>query len=179
MKKILITGMTSAQTRETTKDGTRTVAGILADHARARGLDVHVRPFEVSEINSLQAVSEYSEAIVGLAPIRGLTSAYMYGALAAIHLFEQTKRCTLYHQDVGGRKTLHDLNAVLSRPESLVDPFFHYKRGYLTARKDGVFPLLRDTLDRIADPLRSDSIPLEARTVEIPGHILEMLVLQT
>ena len=145
--KILITGMTSAQTREE-KNDRYTVAGDLASLMRMRGLSVEVTPFDVTHIDNRQLLRRYDRVVIGVAPIRGLTSAYMYGALGAAHLFGES--AAFYHEDIGGRNALADLRSVDRTPTALVDPFHHYKRGYLDARDPDVFPDLANTVHALA-----------------------------
>lgn len=145
--KILITGMTSAQTREE-KNDRYTVAGELASLMRMQGFTVDVAPFDVNNLDNGRIRRRYDRAVIGLAPVRGLTSAYMYGALAAAYLFAET--AAFYLEDVGGRNALADLRAVDRNPTALVDPFHHYKRGYLDARDPDVFPDLARTVGSLA-----------------------------
>lgn len=138
MSLILLTGMTSNQVRERDRNGDLTDTGRSAARMRSLGHDVVVAPFNVADIHDLELRERYDRAIVGIAPLRGLASSYMYGALAAVHLFGS--RCETYIEDGGGRNTRNDLRSIAQRPRDLVDPFFHYKRGWHIARRPEVFP---------------------------------------
>jgi hypothetical protein len=131
-----------------------TPAGRIAAQLRRDGANVVVRTEDVTRLRpgTVGYGYNFDHVIVGLAPLRGVSSAYMYGALAAVNLFGD--RCLTYAQDLDGRRTENDLRALARDPKALVDPFFLYKRGWHAARSPEIFPRLVETVRMLADEER-------------------------
>ena len=167
--------MSSGHIREYSRSHEITPAGQLADALRNRGHDVMVAPFTVTEIGNPVWTSAHDHTVVGLAPLRGLGSAYMYGALAAINLFGSSYSTYLSSPD--GGQTQRDLNTMSQNPKALVDPFFHYKRGWITARDRHVFPELVATVRHLAKTYDGPNKPIELSTGGLPtvfSHLDEL-----
>lgn len=164
--KILLTGMNSGHIREYSRANQVTTAGVLAQTLRDRGHTVSVLPFVVGDVNEHNWTRSYDHAIVGLSPLRGLGSAYMYGALAAVQLFGDDISTYLSEGDDG--QTGRDLHTMSQNPKTLVDPFFHYKRGWLDARGRDVFPLMVDSVRKLAARHDGPDAPLVLSTDTLP-----------
>lgn len=147
--RILLTGSTSAQTREVDRDKNTTTAGRIAAELRRHGAVVTVAPQNPQDPAFDTRDVAYDFAIVGLAPLRGVSSSYAYGALNTISRFGD--RVWTYAQDLDDRRVENDLQSISRAPAKMVDPFFCYKRGWQAARKPEIFPQLVRTVRMLAD----------------------------
>lgn len=135
--KILITGQTSSQIHETTKRSGLTLSGALAQSLRKQGHDVTVRPYTIAE--SLDAGNEdiFDHVIVGLGPLKGLGTSYLYGALQCIYDYDVAtpgeQRLTLFTDDISTRKIGSEHLAITRKPSDLTKPFFSYKKEHALA----------------------------------------------
>ena len=122
--KILITGGTASQVRESTIRQPITMSGLMAIALRERGHSVDVQPFSVQDIDDdVTGVSnDYDFVFVGQSPLRGLGAAYMYCALAAQHRFSD--RFAIFSDDVATRKMGAEWRIALKKPEDFVKPFW-------------------------------------------------------
>ena len=135
---ILVTGMTSAQTRE---DGT--IAGYIAKTLRSQGHDVTVAKPSLAE--SLEG-KIWDHVFVGLAPLHGLGSSSMYGALGLIGSHWMSDRVTLYLDDIDAGKIGSGLRLFDRDNWRLTKPFYSYKREYTLAMEQPARGLLLDTI---------------------------------
>lgn len=159
--------MNSGQIREYSRSHEITPAGLLANVLRDRGHTVSVYPFAVDDINENLWPNSYDHVIVGLAPLRGLGSAYMYGALAARNLFGDDRSSTYLSSPDGGQ-TGRDLHTMSQKPKTLVDPFFHYKRGWLDARNTHIFPQMVEAVRKLAADHDGPNAPILLDTETLP-----------
>lgn len=156
--KILVTGMTASQIHESTKRQGVTVAGAIAKALRDLGHEVTVSAFPVEALKDPESyVTDYDFAWIGQGPLKGLGTAYAYGALAAMDIFE--KRCGVYCDDTGTRKIGSEYRSTMRRPADLVKPFWQYKKGWQTAREDDVFPRLIRQVELLAGEDETRSHP--------------------
>ena len=118
--KILVTGMTSRQTKED-----RTVAGMLADLLRETGHEVTVERPSLERVLSGEIGEAYDHAFVGLGPLHGIGTSYKYGALATLGAM-WSDRVTLYLDDVDSGKIGSGLRIMHNHNWKLTKPFYGY-----------------------------------------------------
>ena len=134
--KILITGMTSQHTRSITRSGQLTLAGALEADLTALGHDVLVSTYPLAKddkgvygtfwLNDGKEV--FDRIFVGLGPLKGLGTSYMYQAIQA--LFEYCDRAVLFVDDTSTQKIGREFKTVLNKPSDYTKEFFSYKRDY-------------------------------------------------
>lgn len=162
--KILITGQTSAQINETTKRSGLTLSGALAQSLRKQGHDVTVRPYTIAE--SLDAGNEdiFDHVIVGLGPLKGLGTSYMYGALKCIWDYsverDDSSAVTLFNDDIATKKIGSEHRAIVRRPQDLTKQFFSYKREYDLAREPDTERQLLEVVEHLTGETDWDHPPV-------------------
>lgn len=125
--KILITGMTSRQTHEQSRDGFITISGALANILRRLDHEVVVDAYSIKD-SLADNGDKYDLVFVGLGPLKGLGTAYMYQALQAI--VDNQDSVILYVDDTDTAKMGREFRTVLKRPFDYLKPFFMYKREW-------------------------------------------------
>lgn len=129
--KVLVTGMTSRQTKED-----RTVAGMIADVLRECGHEVMVARPSLEKVLSGEIAETYDHAFVGLGPLHGIGTSYKYGALGTIGAL-WSDRVTLYLDDVDSGKIGSGLRIMHKHNWKLTKPFYGYCAEYeLTSSGD-------------------------------------------
>lgn len=151
--KILITGMTSSQIHEATKRAGLTLSGALAQSLRKHGHDVTVRPYTIAESLNEDRDEVFDHVLVGLGPLKGLGTAYAYGALKCIYDYGvvpgDSQRVTLFNDDIATKKIGNEHRAIVRRPGDLTKQFFSYKREYDTAREPAVHVQLLEMVEHL------------------------------
>ncbi|QGF20304.1 hypothetical protein SEA_SIXAMA_125 [Gordonia phage Sixama] len=125
--RILITGMTSRQVNEKTRDGFITLSGAIAGYLRESGHDVDVRAYSFSD-QMRSDIAPYDRVFVGLGPLKGIGTAYMYGAIQCLR--EYQKDAILFVDDTDTLKMGREFKTILKRPYDYTKPFFMYKREW-------------------------------------------------
>lgn len=140
--KILITGGTASQIRESTTRYAITLSGLMAKALRERGHEVDVRYFSVLDIDedTTGVDNDYDFVFVGQSPLKGLGSSYCYCALAAQYRFFD--RYAIFTDDLDTRKMNAEWRAALRKPEDFVKPFWQYKKDWQHARRKNTLPKL-------------------------------------
>ena len=151
--KILITGMTSSQVNESSPRNGLTLAGALALSLRKSGHEVDVRPYTIAESLDRHGDLEYDHVIVGLGPLRGLGTSYVYGALQCIFDYGVTnsaaQKLTLFIDDIGTRKIGREHHSILRKPADLTKEFFKYKREHDRAQHPDTFAQLMTVVEHL------------------------------
>lgn len=147
--RILITGGTASQIRESTSRYAVTLSGLMARALRERGHDVDVRYFSVLDIDEdvTGLDNSYDFAFVGQSPLKGLGSSYMYCALAAQYRFFD--RYAIFTDDLDTRKMNAEWRAAIRRPEDFVKPFWQYKKDWQDARHKNTLPKLLGQIETL------------------------------
>jgi hypothetical protein len=139
---ILITGMTSSQTREGD-----TIAGYAASALRESGHDVTVaKPSLADALDNRQ----WDHVFCGLGPLHGLGTSSMYGALGVIGT-HWSDRLTLFLDDTDSSKIGSGLRIMRRKPERLIKPFYVYKREHEIAVEPKVHSWLMTVVDAILE----------------------------
>lgn len=141
--KILVTGMTSRQTKED-----RTVAGMTAEALRSQGHDVTVERPSLERVLSGEITETYDHAFVGLGPLHGIGTSYKYGALATIGVMWADK-VTLYLDDVDSGKIGSGLRIMEKHNWKLTKPFYGYCAEYELASKPESVSWLLSIIDSL------------------------------
>lgn len=143
--RILVTGMTSQQTKEDSF-----VAGSLAIALRALGHDVTVE--KPSLRDSLDSKT-WDHVFVGLGPLHGIGTSSMYGALGVIGAHWSDK-LTLYLDDVDAGKIGSGFRIMEKTPAKLTKPWYTYKREWELAKLPEVHGWLMNVIDHIINAER-------------------------
>ncbi|UXE04267.1 hypothetical protein SEA_BLUENGOLD_125 [Gordonia phage BlueNGold] len=148
--KIMITGMTARQVNEQSRDGFITLSGSLAKTLRKMGHDVVTKPYQIKD--SLKGeTGDFDLAFVGLGPLKGIGTAYMYEAVQAIH--DYYGRLVLFVDDTDTKKMGREFKTVLKRPSDYNKPFFMYKREWSTLQDPKLFEKHMRTVEILAGHL--------------------------
>ena len=161
--KILLTGMTSSQIHESTKRQGLTLAGALAKALRGLGHEVDVRAPIFDD--AMRGDEDYDFYWVGLGPVKGLGTSYMYGALATIYRQANLGKLAVYLDDTDSKKIGSEFRSVTRRPADLVKPFFSYKRDWQKARQPENFPHIL----MACDMLGGKNVDLEHPPIYVPA----------
>lgn len=147
--RILITGMTAQHVKAENRDKTRTVASALEDALIRGGHDVKLEPYSIEKSLSGET-SKADVAFVGLGPLKGLGTAYMYQAIQAIH--DHGSNVVLYVDDTDTAKIGREFKTVLKRPSDYAKPFFMYKRewSYVQDSSSDLFKNHMNVIDALA-----------------------------
>lgn len=132
MSKVLITGMTASQIKTHNKAGIITLAGALKDAVEKSGdHEVDVKPYSIS-LRDTDDYSKYDRVLVGLGPLKGVGTAYMYEAIQALNDYSDrgSSSVALYCDDTSTAKIGREFKTIVKRPFDYVKPFFMYKREW-------------------------------------------------
>lgn len=141
--KILVTGMTSQHVNATTRAGRMTMSGVLQSALTTQGHDVEVRSYEMFEDRT------FDKVFVGLGPLKGLGTAYMYRAMQA--LYDYKNDAVLFCDDTATSKIGREFKTILKRPSDYIKPFFMYKRDWeILVENENVRQQQMDMIDRLA-----------------------------
>lgn len=147
MAKVLITGMTSQQVNEKSKRTGITVAGAIAESLRSENHTVDVRPYSFTE-SQTTATSEYDIVYIGLGPLKGIGTAYMYQAIQCLIDSYAEGKAVLFVDDTATLKIGNEFKTIMRRPQDYVKPFFMYKREWHVV-KDMESRIFQQHLDMI------------------------------
>ena len=147
--RVLITGGTASQIRESTNRYAITLSGLMAKALRERGHDVDVRYFSVLDIDedATGIDNDYDFVFVGQSPLKGLGSAYCYCALAAQYRF--FGRYAIFTDDLDTRKMNSEWRAAIRKPDDFVKPFWQYKKDWQYARRMETLPKLLGQIETL------------------------------
>jgi hypothetical protein len=123
--KILVTGMTARQTRDTDS-----IAGFITKALEEDGHEVTCGKPSMEAMIDGQG---WDHVYVGLGPLHGLGTSSMYGALTAIGT--HIDKCTLYVDDLDVSKIGSGFRVMRNNPMRLVKPFYVYKREWEFAKQ--------------------------------------------
>lgn len=140
--RVLITGMTSSQTREND-----TVAGYMAKALRMAGHEV------VVEKPSLKAVlggERWDHVFVGLGPLHGIGTSSMYGALGVIGS-HWGKNCSVFLDDTDTGKIGSSLRLFHRDKWRMTKDFYKYKREYDLAAQPEVQSWLNTVVESMLE----------------------------
>ena len=141
--KILVTGMTSQHVNATTRAGRMTMSGVLQSALTTQGHDVEVRSYEMFEDRT------FDKVFVGLGPLKGLGTAYMYRAMQA--LYDYKNDAVLFCDDTATSKIGREFKTILKRPSDYIKPFFMYKRDWeILVENESVRQQHMSMIDRLA-----------------------------
>ena len=127
--KILVTGMTSTHVNETARSGAYNMSGVIAKVLRDEGMEVTVKAMDLSDPDYTEEVQSYDRIYIGMGPLKGLGTAYKYGALAINALVARGKIIP-FIDDTDTRKIQREFEVCLAKPEELFKPFWRYKRNW-------------------------------------------------
>lgn len=133
--KILVTGMTSTHVNETARSGAYNMSGIIAKVLRDEGMEVTVKALDLTDSEFETEIQSYDRIYVGMGPLKGLGTAYMYPALAINALVARGK-IVPFIDDTDTRKIQREFETCLDRPDELFKPFWRYKRNWNLVNDD-------------------------------------------
>lgn len=126
MSTVLITGMTASQVKPVTRAGVKTLAGALKTVLEELGHTVDLRPFVIAD----EEVKPYDHVLVGLGPLKGVGTSYMYEAIQAIDIYSDIASVALFCDDTSTAKIGREFKTITKRPSDYTKPFFMYKREW-------------------------------------------------
>jgi hypothetical protein len=134
MTKVMICGMTAAQSSQRFNASNKTFASSVSQALERAGATVHWRD------PSLEAgpsqYSEYDKVLVGIAPVLSLGSSKAYLALSAIATLYGTDKLVLFVDAPEPGKLHASARAVHRNPSSLVKDLYKSRKGHAILCKD-------------------------------------------
>lgn len=123
--------MTAGHIKRYNRRGNVTLAGVFERVLIEMGAEVTLGPYSIKD-RDLEMNNEYDRVLVGLGPLKGLGTAYMYGAIQALNDFGElgSTRVAVFCDDTSTLKIGREFKTVLKRPYDYVKPFFSYKREW-------------------------------------------------
>lgn len=140
MASVLVTGMTSSQTREGD-----TIAGYIAHGLRMAG---HTVTVEKPSLRAQLSGERYDHVFVGLGPLHGIGTSSMYGALATIGT-HWGKSCSVFLDDTDTGKIGSSLRLFHRDKWRMTKKFYQYKREYDLAAEPSVVSWLNSVVESL------------------------------
>ena len=122
MTKVLVTGFTSRQCNPDKNKRDVMISWLIAEVCRDLGYDVEHRNPTVEE-----SYDEFDHVFWGMAPLHGLGSNRVYGALSCFLKTYPSNRISFYQDDVDNAKVTNGIRTVHNDPARLTKRFFDYK----------------------------------------------------
>lgn len=135
MGKVLLTGMSAPQASAKANTTNLGFASLIEKALSTAGHDV---VWTDPNINfSKEMVESFDSVIVGVSPLTSLGSNRAYGALAVIGAVLQyaPEKLSLLVDAPNVSQIEVSLKAILNAPDSLVKPFYSYRKGYSDVKK--------------------------------------------
>jgi len=128
MRKILLTGMTSAQASSTASSKAMSFAGVMYTVLSEAGHDVlWVDP---SLALTSKDLDNFDAVIVGIAPLTSIAANRAYGALSVIDILWDSPKLTLFIDAPQVNQIEFSFKSVVTAPDNFTKKFFSYRKGY-------------------------------------------------
>lgn len=156
MAKVLLTGMSAPQASAKANSSNRGFASLINEALISAGHDVVWTDPNIRFTKEM--ADEFDSVLVGISPITSLGANRVYGALGVIGaLLEYAPEKLSLLVDAPNVSQIDvSLRSVLGAPESLIKPFYSYRKDYLTVKNS---PELQTKLLGVIEYLLSNEWP--------------------
>lgn len=128
MSKIFLTGMSAPQASPSANLKSLSYAGIINQVLTSAGHEVvWASP---SVYMTREVLEEYDAILVGVSPITSMSANRVYGALNVIQTMWDSEKLTLFIDTPTPSQIEISLKSVITNPDSLIKPFFSYRKEY-------------------------------------------------
>lgn len=171
-KKILISGMTAAQSSRRFNDSNMSFAGALSSIVEDK--KTRVDWIDPSPLWTKKDVSDYDVILLGVAPVLSLTANKAYGTLSLIDTLKNDSRLTLFIDAPEPGKIHANLRAVVRNSDTLFKDLYVKRKWHQAAKSESK---VRSRIIRAVEFLANDrwpqtiypKLPWDAGSPDIPG----------
>lgn len=128
MSKIFLTGMTAPQASPSANIKSLSFAGLLNKVLTSAGHEVTWASPSVYMTEA--SLEKFDAVLVGVAPIGSVGANRVYGALSVINNLKNSNKLTLFVDTPNPSQIEPSLKSVITNPDSLIKPFFSYRKEY-------------------------------------------------
>jgi hypothetical protein len=146
--------MTASHVSEKANRRSLTFAGVLNDVLTEMGHEVVWSDPEISPTKS--ALDKFDAVLVGVTPITSLSAIKAYGALSTINTLWGSDKLFLFIDAPTVSQIGVSLKSAVSSPDSLVKPFFSYRKNYAEVSTNAV---LKDSVMSAVEKLYTQNWP--------------------
>jgi hypothetical protein len=128
MSKIFLTGMSAPQASPSANSKNLSFAGLINTALTDAGHEVvWASP---SVYMTKETLEEFDAVVVGVSPITSMGANRVYGALNVIQTLWESDKLTLFIDTPTPSQIEVSLKSVINNPDSLIKPFFSYRKEY-------------------------------------------------
>lgn len=128
MAHVLVTGMTASQASVRANARSVSFAALMVEALQQAGH--HVVWQDPSVLWTMADLAQYDYVMVGIAPITGLGANRAYGALNVVRLMHHSPNVRYFIDAPAPWQITHSLNSVMANPDSLIKPFYSYRKEW-------------------------------------------------
>lgn len=128
MSKIFLTGMSAQQASPSLNSKSLSFAGLV--HSALIDAGHEVVWASPSVYMTEDALNEFDAILVGVSPITSMSANRLYGALNVIKTMWGSSKLTLFVDTPTPSQIEVGLKSVITNPDSLIKPFFSYRKEY-------------------------------------------------